>query len=217
MQEVPLFPLRTVLFPGAPLHLHIFEERYKKMINLCIEREQPFGVVLIRHGMEALGPLAEPYLVGTLAKIIQVQQLPGERMNITTIGQDRFLILSLKPDLESYLIGYVKPLPLLEHDRAYVNHKLLRLRSQVERYIQALSEAGMAQFDLAQFPSDPVGFAFLSASLLQIANEQKQMILAAERVETLLAEVTNAYSRENALLKSFIAQDVEDHDKFSWN
>jgi len=167
--------------------------------------------------MEALGPLAEPYLVGTLAKIIQVQQLPGERMNITTIGQDRFQILSLKPDPESYLIGYVKPLPLLEHDRAYVNHKLLRLRSQVERYIQALSEAGMAQFDLAQFPSDPVGFAFLSASLLQIANEQKQMILAAERVETLLAEVTNAYSRENALLKSFIAQDVEDHDKFSWN
>jgi len=217
MQEIPLFPLQTVLFPGALLRLHIFEERYKQMINFCIEKEQPFGVVLIRHGVEALGPLAEPYLVGTLAKIIQVEQLPDERMNIAAIGQERFQILSLEPDLESYLIGYVKPLLLLEHDQAYIDQKALRLHSQVERYFQALSEAGMGQFDMAQFPNDPVGFAYLSASLLQIANEQKQAILAAERAETLLAEVAKAYSRETALLKSFITRDLQGHDIFSRN
>ena len=61
MQEIPLFPLNTVLFPNAPLRLHIFEERYKRMVNDCLAEKQPFGVVLIRHGLEALGPLAEPF------------------------------------------------------------------------------------------------------------------------------------------------------------
>ena len=75
----------------------------------------------------------------------------------------------------------------------------------------------MGQFDMAQFPNDPVGFAYLSASLLQIANEQKQAILSAERAETLLAEVAKAYSRETALLKSFITRDLQGHDIFSRN
>ncbi|MFB3052831.1 MAG: LON peptidase substrate-binding domain-containing protein, partial [Dehalococcoidia bacterium] len=50
--ELPLFPLNSVLFPGATLPLHIFEERYKKMVNLCLESNSPFGVLLIRSGSE---------------------------------------------------------------------------------------------------------------------------------------------------------------------
>ena len=50
MFELPLFPLETVLFPSMPIHLHIFEPRYREMINRCITLDQPFGVVLIRRG-----------------------------------------------------------------------------------------------------------------------------------------------------------------------
>jgi Lon protease-like protein len=57
MFELPLFPLNTVLFPGMPLTLHIFEDRYKRMIRTCLKTRQPFGVVLVRHGQEAFGPL----------------------------------------------------------------------------------------------------------------------------------------------------------------
>ena len=56
MIELPLFPLNTVLFPGMPLGLHIFEDRYKLMIGQCVQERRPFGVVLIRSGQEALGP-----------------------------------------------------------------------------------------------------------------------------------------------------------------
>ena len=86
MFELPLFPLNTVLFPGMPLPLHIFEDRYKQMINNCLEEKEPFGVVLIRNGKEALGPLAQPHSIGCTARIVEVQKLSDGRMNITSVG-----------------------------------------------------------------------------------------------------------------------------------
>ncbi|HSG18664.1 MAG TPA: LON peptidase substrate-binding domain-containing protein, partial [Anaerolineae bacterium] len=50
MFELPIFPLNTVLFPGMPLSLHIFEDRYKLMIGKCLQERRAFGVVLIRQG-----------------------------------------------------------------------------------------------------------------------------------------------------------------------
>ena len=63
MDELPLFPLGSVLFPGMLINLHVFEERYKQMINMCLETRQPFGVVLIKEGKEAYGP-ATPFRIG---------------------------------------------------------------------------------------------------------------------------------------------------------
>src|SRR5690349_19805632 len=69
-QKLPLFPLNTVLFPGVPLPLHIFEERYRLMIGRCIEQHAPFGVVLIRELDRAdTNPDVTFYTVGTTAQI----------------------------------------------------------------------------------------------------------------------------------------------------
>ena len=89
--ELPIFPLNVVLFPGARLPLHIFEERYKAMINACIKESRPFGVCLIRTGVEAGGP-AEPFKVGTTAFVRELQRLDDGRMNIVCVGGERFAI-----------------------------------------------------------------------------------------------------------------------------
>ena len=89
--ELPIFPLNTVLFPGARLPLHIFEERYKAMINVCIDERRPFGVCLIRSGSEAGAP-AEPFNVGTTAHIRQVQRLEDGKLNVVCVGGERFAI-----------------------------------------------------------------------------------------------------------------------------
>ena len=81
MYELPLFPLNTVLFPGMPIKLHIFEERYKLMISRCYTEGQPFGVALIKSGNE-VGRKAEPFLVGCTAVITELEPLPDGRMNI---------------------------------------------------------------------------------------------------------------------------------------
>ena len=91
MIELPLFPLSSVLFPGGTLPLHIFEERYKLMVGECVAQQSPFGVVLIKSGKEVGGP-AEPYEVGTTARIAHVQQLSDGRMNLVAVGVERFRI-----------------------------------------------------------------------------------------------------------------------------
>jgi uncharacterized protein len=217
MDELPLFPLHSVLFPGAPLRLHIFEERYKRMINRCINEQKSFGVNLIRRGAEALGPLAEPYPIGTSARILQVQRLPDGRMNLAAIGEERFQIISIEPDLHPYLVGYVEPFPLIVTDPALMQQSARQLHGKVERYLQTLLEAGAGQFDIAQFPEDPLGFAYLSASLLQISDIQKQEILSLEHAEDLIRKISQVYRRENALFKAFTAKGFEGHGVFSPN
>jgi uncharacterized protein len=90
--ELPIFPLNTVLFPGGRLPLHIFEKRYKLMINRCVERGEPFGVCLIRQGNEVGEAAVEPFRVGTTAHIRELQELDEGRLNIVCTGGQRFTI-----------------------------------------------------------------------------------------------------------------------------
>ena len=71
--RVPLFPLHVVLFPGGPLPLRIFETRYIDMVSERMRGDGPFGVVLIRDGVEAGGPAAT-FETGTLARIADFYQ-----------------------------------------------------------------------------------------------------------------------------------------------
>ena len=105
--ELPLFPLNNVvLFPGMPLPLHIFEERYKAMIGSCIDRDEPFGVLLIREGNE-VGDPAEPHSIGTTARVSQVQRLQEGRLNILTRGENRFELLETVRTVP-HLVGLVR-------------------------------------------------------------------------------------------------------------
>lgn len=205
MFELPLFPLNTVLFPATPLQLHIFEPRYKKMINLCIQERRPFGVVLIRLGAEALGPLPEPYPVGCSAEIIHVQRLSEGRLNITALGQKRFQIISIDSESEPYLVGSVEDFQLTNPYPEIVERKASDLRPKVERFIQALARAGGGQFDVGQLPPDPISLAYIAAAMLQIPPLEKQRLLAFERADELLAELLLTYRRENALLPSVLS------------
>ncbi|MDP6513158.1 MAG: LON peptidase substrate-binding domain-containing protein, partial [SAR202 cluster bacterium] len=67
---LPLFPLNSVLFPGASIPLQIFEDRYKQMLRDCLDADSRFGVVLIKSGRE-VGGSAEPHATGTVAQIVQ--------------------------------------------------------------------------------------------------------------------------------------------------
>ena len=103
--ELPLFPLNVVLFPGATLPLHIFEERYKLMISRCLEEKLPFGVLLIRKGNE-VGEPTEPFDVGCTAHILRVQHLQEGRMNLLCRGGKRFRVETTTQEAP-YLAGEV--------------------------------------------------------------------------------------------------------------
>ncbi|MFP4183700.1 MAG: LON peptidase substrate-binding domain-containing protein [Halorhodospira sp.] len=91
--ELHLFPLRTVLFPGGRLELRIFERRYLDLVTDCLRNERPFGVCLIQEGEEAGAP-ARPHAVGTAAHIIDWDQRSDGLLGITVEGFQRFEIVA---------------------------------------------------------------------------------------------------------------------------
>jgi Lon protease-like protein len=98
-QRIPLFPLRTVLFPQGLLPLRIFETRYLDMIRRVMREDSGFGVVLIRAGGET-GQLGEVAGIGTFARVVDFGQLPDGLLKIVARGERRFRVLArdMQPD-----------------------------------------------------------------------------------------------------------------------
>jgi Lon protease-like protein len=214
--ELPLFPLNTVLFPGMPLKLHIFEERYKRMIRHCYDMGQPFGVTLIKSGHE-VGSSAQPFSIGCTAVITELEPLPGGRMNIMAVGQDRFMIQSLKHE-QPYLVGIVETCTLTNQSPDSLEHSSELLRSWVQKYLQILAKASETPFDTNQLPSDPLRLAYLASFLLNVPSEQKQDLLDINVADELVKNLRMIYRREVTLLDEMLKpQQAIDIGPFSSN
>lgn len=102
VRELPLFPLPdVVLFPGRPLPLHIFEFRYRMMMNTILETDRRFGVLMFDPVKGSIAP------VGCCAEIAQFQRLPDDRMKMLTLGQQRFRVLNWVRE-KPYRVGLVE-------------------------------------------------------------------------------------------------------------
>jgi Lon protease-like protein len=210
MFELPLFPLNTVLFPGMPLHLHIFEERYKRMVNNCLQSDRRFGVVMIQSGLEALGPLPEPCQVGCVAQIIEVAPLGEGRMNLVVRGGERFRILTIDHKTQPYLIGKVELFPLRIEDQLDLQRAALHLRPRLDRYTQLLMQMSDLQSELGKPPDDPELLAYLAAILLQLPIKEKQELLELENAQELYARLDGIFDRELALMRAMLTESSRD-------
>lgn len=197
--ELPLFPLNTVLFPGQVLPLHIFEDRYRLMIRHCLAEDKPFGVALIQQGQE-VGARADPYPVGTIARIVESSHLPNGTMNIISVGVERFRIRRLIHD-QPYLRGEVETIPIAElGDHPAVARLTQQVRQQVVRYIELLAEAAGLRIQVDNVPEASQQVSYLAAVAMQIDNREKQELLDAASIQGMLAAETTLLNRENALL-----------------
>lgn len=212
-----LFPLHTVLFPGAPLRLHIFEKRYRTMIDDCIHLSKPFVVALIRHGAEALGDLADPYLVGTKARITQVERLVDGRMNILAMGEERVRILAVDREMQPYLVGDIRPFPLVTPSPDEVEREARVLTRWIERYMDLLAMGNDEKVEISRLAEAPIGLAYTTASMLQISNLQKQEILSLESDLELMQRMNMILRQEYALLKATLSKRGELQRGFSTN
>src|SRR5690349_3602166 len=104
LYNVPIFPLNTVLFPGLPLPLQIFEPRYLEMLDDLRKGDNRFCVSHIVEGEEVGGP-ADPASIGCLAEIVQFEPQPGQRYYVLAVGLERVRILSLDRISKPYLMG----------------------------------------------------------------------------------------------------------------
>jgi Lon protease-like protein len=187
LRDLPLFPLNTVLFPSLPLPLHIFEERYRLMIGSCIVTDNLFGVCLIREGVEVGGP-AEPFEIGTVAQISDVERQPDGRMNLMTFGKQRFRLLEIT-QREPYLIGRVQLLPASGEQPAPelvtdVADRLLRYLREVRR-TSRLPDRGELMVDVDRL-------SYLAAATLGLSSRERQTFL---EIDSTIARLQDARDR----------------------
>ncbi len=168
--RVPLFPLRTVLYPGGPLPLRIFEPRYLDMISSCMKSDAPFGVVLIREGNET-GP-ATTYDVGTLAKITDWYQGSDGLLGITALGEQRFRLLDSERQGDGLNIGTVE---LLDSEAVAALPEEYEPMAQILAGV--LGNLGRLYEPLEKNYQDAGWVGYRFAEILPIAPEEKQSCL----------------------------------------
>ncbi len=222
--KLPIFPLHTVLFPGAPLQLHIFEERYRMMIGRCLEQHTPFGVTLIRSGGEIspddpwirrqiesagggdaeiqalrqrLGGEAMPYAIGTTAQISvgESVRLDDGRYYIVATGQRRFRIQYLV-QRQPYLIASVAYLP--EASAPGCAESAEELRALYSRYWDIVGAATGAERPSDTPPETAAELSYWMAHRLKVEHVQKQRWLEAD-VTSRLRAISAALRTELAM------------------
>lgn len=169
--ELPLFPLPdVVLFPGRPLPLHIFEERYRLMINTVLESDRKFGVLL-------WNPIiSKSVSVGCSTEISDVVKLKDGRMNIMTQGLQRFRVVEIVRQMP-YLVGKVEWL-----EDSAPDAEALAVGDQVDRALREV--VGLANklthkdnIVPDDLPTDPIYLSFWVASLFFNSSDDRQELL----------------------------------------
>lgn len=185
MTRLPLFPLGTVLFPGLPLPLQVFEQRYRRMVSDLQDREpgeRQFGVIGIRAGFE-VGTQDLPRLheIGCVAELRRVVDHGDGITDILSIGVGRFRLLATADDDDGLAIGDVEFLdePEGPDDPALADH----VRVSFADYVRAVrATRGLADDETPELPPSPCAVSFAVASAALLTMTQKQQLLAAPTV-----------------------------------
>lgn len=187
-EELPLFPLRTVLFPGGVLPLRIFEPRYVSMISSCMKSDSGFGVVLIREGPEARlakdQSQPEVFTTGTEARIIDFNQADNGLLGIVARGERKFVVQSTREQDDHLLIGQVEYLP------AEPEGELLPEHEGLVQILKQLTEHPLVQkLDIEVEFEQARSVSLRLADLLPIEPEIKQSLLQLRWPRERLAEL----------------------------
>jgi Lon protease-like protein len=184
------------------LPLHIFEERYKLMIHRCLEEQCSFGVVLLREGQE-VGGGAVPHAVGTTAVIAGVSRLGDGRMNIATVGSERFRLLGVRRE-QPYLVGSAVPWPFEDEDAKPAREQVEPVQMIFRQYQDLLVQAMGEQIEVEEIPSEPRALALLVAAAVQVSMVQKQSLLNQPTIGELLRAERHIMRRECSLLQHIL-------------
>ena len=206
--RLPLFPLGLVLVPGLVLPLHVFEHRYRVLVQDLLalpEPERRFGVVAIRSGREvgADGVLAL-HEVGCTAQLRAVQPQDDGRYDVVATGGERFRLVDLEHD-KPYLTGVVE---LLGDEVGPIDEATVLAAAVGPAYadhLRALAAAGGETAEAPQLPDDVRTLSYLVAATLRVDLEDRQALLAEPDAAARLRAELALLRREARLMRSLSA------------
>lgn len=187
-RRIPLFPLPLVLFPSAPLPLHIFEPRYRQLLADCLAGDRRFGIVFRPEGV----PERElpPGHVGCVARIESSEPLPDGRSNVLVVGERRFVIERMLAAEAPYHEAMVRDFD--DEDDA-ATEALGPLAAHVRELFERVGRAARALADereaLPPLPDDPALLSFAIAALIDLDPSRRQRLLASRSPEARLRDL----------------------------
>ncbi len=200
VSELPLFPLPLVLFPGVPLPLHIFEDRYRRMLADVRAGNNMFGLSYfdLNTATNTRPPVGH---VGCAAEVVEAQLLPDGRSNILTLGLIRYRLAEYVEMGEPYLVGRVEFFEDEREDEQLLAARALhvaKLFKRIARAVRALNDDRASLPDLPD--AEPERLSFIVAAAMELDAEAKQSLLEMrssaerlERISNLLSQVVGNY------------------------
>lgn len=200
VRELPLFPLPVVLFPGVPLPLHIFEPRYRKMLEDIRAGNNLFGLSYFDSSASdtELPPAGH---VGCVAEVTETQSLPDGRSNILTVGVVRYEVEDYVQRGDPYLVAKVSFFEDEEETEEQLNE---RTQDVVEAFTRIARAVRIINDERANLPdisgTEPQRLSFLVAAAMEIDVDQKQELLEVrftserlQRLSDMLARAVTGY------------------------
>ncbi len=195
-----MFPLGTVLVPTMVLPLHVFEPRYRALVRRCLDADREFGVVLIERGSEVGGNDVRTD-VGTVAGIVEAQELPDGRWMLAAVGMRRIRVVEWLPDAP-YPLADVIEWPD-EPPSANAADALAETTARLRRVLALAAELGEPAPDATiELRDDPTIGSYQIAAVAPIGPLDQHRLLCIPGADERLAELQRLLTEEEAYLRS---------------
>ena len=211
-EMLPLFPLGAVLYPGMLLPLHIFEDRYRRLVRDLLDGPEPrrFGVIAIRKGRETgVEGVQSLYEIGCTATLRRVEKHEDGRFDLVTVGTQRFRLLALDRT-RPYLRGEVDMLADEAVDQAGAAPLARAVQVAFRAYLDALTQWGGATVRVEVLPGEPVLLSFIVAAAMVIDLHERQGLLDEPDALRRLGAERALLSRETAMLRATTSRPAPD-------
>jgi uncharacterized protein len=204
MPVMPMFPLDSVLLPGMPMPLRIFEERYLKLLGDLVTQENPeFGVVLIERGSQ-VGGGDKRMNIGTIAAVTNIgtsEQFYG----LESVGTQRFRVNAWLPD-DPYPIADIDFLPDLIWEETLMPVRV-HLETKVRQLLAFASEFGDLQYGAdVVLSDDPIDACWQLAGILPIGSLDQADLLECRSAEELLSRTYEIVKSADVALRAMMGQ-----------
>jgi ATP-dependent Lon protease len=195
VRELPLFPLPVVLFPGVPLPLHIFEPRYRQMLNDVRASNNFFGLSYF-DASSATTDLPPAGHVGCVAEVTEIQSLPDGRSNILTVGLIRYRVEGYVDRGEPYLVARVSFFEDQEESQDLLSESSRNVAetfTRIARAVRIINDERASLPDISD--TEPQRLSFLVAAAIEIDAELKQELLELQSTSERLQRLSNMLAR----------------------
>ena len=222
--ELPMFPLNTVLFPGMTMELHVFEERYRALVHHLLtipdKSQRLFGVVAIREGYEVGSHGVQSlHRVGCVAQMTTVVPAEDGRFDIEIVGRERFHLQSMDAS-GPYLVGTVETMSDAADPASSprgASEAAMRALETFATYRDRVSEVRGADVLDVDLPTDPVYLSYTLAATCLLTLRERQALLETGSADERLVMLRHAMREEMRAMRAIASLPATEVSRTGWS